>query len=182
MSPRRSAPSRGVRRMTAMTTMTTLAAGGGLLVPVAVVGWVRRRYLITTVDGPSMEPTLRSGDRLLVRRTRRVRAGQIVVVRIRPPMLDAPPPDVAEDAATVVPFEPEHPGGRLYVKRAIAVAGDPVPVDRVPLLRAAPGAAVPRGALVVLGDNAATSWDSRDYGFVRGEQFVGVAVRRLPGA
>jgi signal peptidase I len=66
------------------------------------------------------------------------------------------------------------------VKRAVAVAGDPVPTDRVPLLREARETIVPPGALVVLGDNAATSWDSRDYGFVRGAQFVGVAVRRLP--
>lgn len=166
--------------------MTSLVAvlGGGLVVAGGMVGWVRRRYLVTTVDGPSMEPTLCSGDRLLVHRTRRVRAGQIVVVRIRPPTLDAPPPDVDpavdEADAPAMPVEQEHPGGRLYVKRAVAVAGDPVPVDRVPLLRGAREATVPPGALVVLGDNAATSWDSRDYGFVRGDQFVGVAVRRLP--
>ncbi|GAA4601213.1 S26 family signal peptidase [Actinoallomurus liliacearum] len=164
--------------------MTSLAAAvGGLLVVAGVlIAWVRRRYLVTTVDGPSMEPTLYAGDRLLVRRTRRVRVGEIVVVRIRPPTLDAPPPDldlVSETGVQEVPVELTHPDGHLLIKRAIAVAGDPVPVDRVPCLRDTPHSTVPPGALVVLGDNAATSWDSRDYGFVHAEQFVGVAVRRL---
>jgi nickel-type superoxide dismutase maturation protease len=35
------------------------------------------------VEGPSMAPTLRHGDALLVRRTRRVRAGDVVVARFR---------------------------------------------------------------------------------------------------
>ncbi|MEU9839999.1 S26 family signal peptidase [Actinomadura sp. NPDC048032] len=162
--------------------MTWLAATAGVLLAVgALTVWVRLRYLVTTVDGPSMEPALHSGDRLLVRRTRRVRAGQIVVVRIRPPTLDAPPPDEPGPAPDEeVPVVRDHPDGLLLVKRAIAVAGDPVPVDRVPSLREAREETVPPGALVVLGDNAATSWDSRDYGFVRADQFIGVAVRRLP--
>ena len=35
------------------------------------------------VQGPSMAPTLRSGDALVVHRTRRVREGDIVVARFR---------------------------------------------------------------------------------------------------
>jgi nickel-type superoxide dismutase maturation protease len=35
------------------------------------------------VEGPSMAPTLCHGDALLVRRTRRVRAGDVVVARFR---------------------------------------------------------------------------------------------------
>jgi phage repressor protein C with HTH and peptisase S24 domain len=35
------------------------------------------------VQGPSMAPTLRSGDALLVRRTGRARAGDLVVARFR---------------------------------------------------------------------------------------------------
>jgi signal peptidase I len=160
------------------------ALAGGLLAAGGSVLWARRRYLVTTVDGPSMEPTLRSGDRLLVRRTRRVRTGQIVVVRIQPPTLDAPPPDHEppdhESPASGQAVTPLHPDGRLFVKRAIAVSGDPVPTERVPSLRVASPMTVPPGALVVLGDNPATSWDSRDYGFVRPDQLVGVAIRRLP--
>jgi nickel-type superoxide dismutase maturation protease len=41
--------------------------------------WARPRRFV--VSGPSMLPTLRSGDRLLVARTRRIRSGDIVVVR-----------------------------------------------------------------------------------------------------
>ncbi|GAA2397533.1 S26 family signal peptidase [Actinomadura vinacea] len=162
-----------------MTFLAT-ATGSGLALAAVLLGWARRKYLVTTVDGPSMEPTLHPGDRLLVRRTRRARAGQIVVIRIRPPMLDAPPPDLDLEEVPPAPVEREHPDGPLFIKRAIAVAGDPVPVDRVPCLRQTRQTTVPPGALVVLGDNAATSWDSRDYGFVHADQFVGVAVRRLP--
>jgi signal peptidase I len=155
--------------------MTRTSLAGVLLAACGLLLWARRRYLVATVEGPSMEPTLRTGDRLLVRRTRRVRAGQIVVVRIQPPTLDAPP---ADHAPLTAEFAHVDPSGRLFVKRAIAVSGDPVPADRVPMLASEP--AVPPGALVVLGDNPATSWDSRDYGFVRRDQFVGVAIRRLP--
>ncbi|PRY31489.1 S26 family signal peptidase [Pseudosporangium ferrugineum] len=35
------------------------------------------------VQGPSMAPTLRSGDALVVHRTRRVREGDVVVARFR---------------------------------------------------------------------------------------------------
>jgi nickel-type superoxide dismutase maturation protease len=41
--------------------------------------WARPRRFV--VSGPSMLPTLRSGDRLLVARTRHIRSGDIVVVR-----------------------------------------------------------------------------------------------------
>ena len=41
------------------------------------------------VEGPSMQPTLRAGDCLLVRRPRRMRAGAVVVARFaaRPDLL-----------------------------------------------------------------------------------------------
>jgi nickel-type superoxide dismutase maturation protease len=39
------------------------------------------RLFTALVHGPSMVPALRDGDALLVWRTRRIRAGQIVVVR-----------------------------------------------------------------------------------------------------
>jgi signal peptidase I len=159
---------------------------GGLSLGGLALWWARRRYLVATVDGRSMEPTLHAGDRLLVRRTRRVRAGQIVVVEIPVPVLpDGPPPGVGQDdldrAEETTPVNPpDHPDRQLLVKRAVAVAGDPVPRQSVPALRDVPETVVPRGSLVVLGDNPAVSWDSRDYGFVRPDQFVGVMVRRLP--
>ena len=39
------------------------------------------RWFTALVQGPSMAPTLRHGDALLVRRGRRVRPGDVVVVR-----------------------------------------------------------------------------------------------------
>ncbi|WP_331766748.1 S26 family signal peptidase [Embleya sp. NBC_00896] len=145
-----------------------------------------RRYLVATVDGPSMEPTLHRGDRLLVRRAARARAGQIVVVRVpNPPLFDGLPPELAEltpDALATIPERLDlapAPTGRLMIKRAVAVAGDRVPRERFPALRAVPEHVVPPGALVVLGDNPGASWDSRAYGFVHGHQLVGVAVRRI---
>jgi nickel-type superoxide dismutase maturation protease len=44
---------------------------------------VRLPWYLVLVDGPSMVPTLRHGDALLVRRTQRVRAGDVVVARFR---------------------------------------------------------------------------------------------------
>ncbi|SHN32438.1 S26 family signal peptidase [Cryptosporangium aurantiacum] len=39
----------------------------------------RSRWVHILVSGPSMVPTLRHGDHILVRRTRRIRAGDVVV-------------------------------------------------------------------------------------------------------
>ncbi len=149
--------------------LVVLAAGG--LLGTALVLWGRARYLITTVDGPSMEPALRSGDRLLVRRTMRPHKGQIAVFAF---------PDRPGGAAP----EPVEPAVRrqrqLLIKRVVAVPGDRV--SRAwggPGLRDVRGMTVPPGSLVVLGDNRATSWDSRHYGFVRMDQFVGVVIRRF---
>jgi phage repressor protein C with HTH and peptisase S24 domain len=41
------------------------------------------RWLRVVVSGPSMVPTLRDGDRVLVRRTTRVEPGDIVLARFR---------------------------------------------------------------------------------------------------
>jgi nickel-type superoxide dismutase maturation protease len=57
------------------------------------------RLFTAVVRGPSMVPALRDGDALLVRRTARIRPGQVVVVRF-----------------------PGVPG--LSVKRAVRPAGD----------------------------------------------------------
>ena len=88
--------------------MTLLFAAVGVLVALGLVAlWARRSLLVITVDGTSMEPALRSGDRLLVRRTKRIRTGQMVVF---------------------TPPEPREPGGgkgrRFLVKRAVAGPGD----------------------------------------------------------
>jgi nickel-type superoxide dismutase maturation protease len=53
-----------------LSLVTGLAAGLGLVRP--------RRFV---VSGPSMLPTLRPGDRLVVAKTRKLRPGDIVVLR-----------------------------------------------------------------------------------------------------
>jgi nickel-type superoxide dismutase maturation protease len=63
---------------------------------------VRPRRVV--VDGPSMEPTLCSGDRLVVVRRLRLRLGDVVAVR-----------------------DPGH-GSRMLVKRVVARSGDEVVV------------------------------------------------------
>ena len=104
-----------------------------------------------SVKGQSMAPTLLPGDHLLVRPVRRLRRGDMVVVR---------DPD-AED--------------RWVVKRVAALPGETVTIgDQT--LHAGDG-------LVVLGDNAAQSTDSRVYGAVpTGDVHGRVWYRYAPAA
>ena len=143
-----------------------VAVGALLLLATARLVW---RYTIAIVDGNSMEPTLWAGDRLLVRRCplTKLRRGDIVVVRERHPR------DVFPDGAVWGAATP--PLHRFLVKRAVAIAGDPVPPV---LLRTGEGV-VPQGAIVILGDLPSERRDSRRYGYVREEQLIGRAIRRL---
>jgi signal peptidase I len=130
------------------------------IVPVAAavlaLGLAARRLLVVvTVAGPSMEPTLRSGSRLLVLRVRRLRTGRIVVLRQR------------------------NLGELLLVKRIAALAGEQVPDSVLPVLGGRPGDLVPPGFLVVLGDAPALSADSRHWGLAAAEDVVGVLAGRL---
>ena len=142
--------------------MTVVLAVGALACAVVGVAWltVHRLLVVVTVDGPSMRPTLRPGDRVLVRRAPMgaVRTGQMVVVRR--------------------PVNTELPGLPVWlIKRAAAVPGEPVPAA----VRTAVGHhRVPTGSLVVLGDNPAESADSRHWGYVTEDRFLGV-VRRTMG-
>ncbi|GIH15642.1 S26 family signal peptidase [Rugosimonospora africana] len=156
---------------------------GAVLLLAVAGGWLKAVLVVVTVTGASMEPALRSGDRVIVRRTlgRRVRRGQIVMFRL---------PEQARPAAgthpDLPPAEPVRGGRRLddrfLLKRAVAVPGDAVP-DRVdPALRRQAGTPVPENRLVVLGDNAPASFDSRNFGFVASDLVLGVVLRPVPGA
>lgn len=135
----------------------------GVVVGVGAGGlsWLRRRYVLVSVSGASMEPAYRSGDRVWVRRATagEARAGQVVVVRL-------PHPETGEAGAQ--PWS---------IKRVAAAPGDPVPEDGVPGWE--PGARVPPGCLVVHGDNAGDSYDSRHCGHVPGDRLLGLVVRRV---
>jgi hypothetical protein len=116
--------------------MVAAAVGAVVLGAGAGVGlWVRRRLVLVTVMGSSMEPILFSGDRVLVHRRglARVRRGQIVV-------LEPPLPDGARHAGT----GPALLADRLWnIKRVVALPGDPVPpgVPAVGVPRACRGSA-----------------------------------------
>jgi signal peptidase I len=147
---------------------------------VAALAAARRMLLVVTVQGESMEPGLRDGDRVLVlrRSADRLRPGDVVVLR--------------------GPFERDTPteppsGGpaRNVIKRLAAVAGQPLPTG-VPPAGAdgrvtdgrvtdgrVPGGRVPHGSLVVLGDNPERSSDSRDFGPVPAARAVGTVLHRF---
>ncbi|MFC7380844.1 S26 family signal peptidase [Sphaerisporangium rhizosphaerae] len=137
--------------MTGLISTAALVA----LALAAMWAWLRRRFLVVTIHGQSMEPTYRAGERVLVRRTplSAVRPGQVVV------MTDPVPP------------------GQWIIKRAVAVPGDPVP--EVMDASAGFGARVPEDCLVLLGDNPAVSVDSRRFGYFSGRRLLGVVSRRL---
>lgn len=157
-----------------MTPAALWAAGtvaGAAVAATLLVCGLRRRFCLVTVEGRSMAPACADGDVVLVRRlaSAAIDRGQVVVVE--KPGLDG------------LWRTPEHGGGlgrrRWMIKRAIATPGDPVPLDRVPRLAGAPGARVPAGMLVLLGDNAADSYDSRRLGYVPAARVLGVAVRQV---
>lgn len=140
--------------------MARLAVGTALAVAVGVfVVVVRRRYFSVQVVGTSMEPTLRPGERIIVRRAglSELRRGQIILVANSSPFPGDPP---------------------CLVKRVVALPGDPVPRDGVPALREVPEDVVPDGRLVLLGDNHAASFDSRTAGYFEARALLGVAVRQ----
>ncbi|MFG1862377.1 S26 family signal peptidase [Microbispora bryophytorum] len=140
---------------------SALGAGGGVVA-------AGRTLRVVEVHGESMEPGLWSGDRVLVRRVRprrpglfvrRVRRGDIVVIsRV------GPGEGVALDGGT-----------NLVIKRAAAVAGDPIP----PGFEALGETRVPPGRLLVLGDNPSRSTDSRQWGLLPESRITGVVLRRL---
>jgi signal peptidase I len=135
---------------------------GALGVATAVgVGWLRRSWTVITVVGSSMEPTYHDGDRVAVRKTARIAAGDVVVVQRPSGEPGWPDAEIRE-------------GGRWLIKRVAAVAGEPVP-DVISI----PDTVVPEGRLVLLGDNAAASFDSRMVGYFPIGLVLGGVVRRM---
>ncbi|MEV7954421.1 S26 family signal peptidase [Streptomyces sp. NPDC058316] len=122
---------------------------------------LRSRWVVVTVRGASMQPTLRGGDRLLVRRGPVRAVGELAVL----------------GRAVMGPEEPAY--FEWIVKRVAAVPGDPIPRDSVPSLADVPETTVPSGRLVLLGDNRAQSFDSRRFGYYSAEEVLGVVVRPL---
>lgn len=147
--------------------MTALAGAAAVLLLVAAVVMVRQRLVVVAVSGASMAPTLRSGDRVLVRRVpgEAVRPGEVVVV---------------EEPGPCRPGQPTNARVKWVVKRVAAVPGDPAP-PFLPAWEQGPGGCVPPGRLVLLGDNVEFSRDSRHFGSVGADRVLGVALRRVGG-
>lgn len=145
-------------------TAVLLGAGAVLMLAVAAV-LVGRRLVVVSVSGDSMAPTLHSGDRLLVRRVpgETVRVGEVVVVQESRPC--RPGDDRSVD---------------WMVKRVVAVPGDPTP-SFLPSWERGPNGRVPPHRLVLLGDNAEWSRDSRHFGSVPADRVLGVVLRTVGG-
>ncbi len=118
--------------LVAETSRTTLFDSVPTLVALVACVWSRGPCRVA-VKGLSMAPALLPGDHVLVRPVRRLRRGDMVVVR---------DPTASQ---------------RWVVKRVAALPGQTVAVAGATLRAGA-------GEVVVLGDNAAHSTDSRDYG------------------
>ncbi|MFC5180507.1 S26 family signal peptidase [Actinomadura harenae] len=135
-------------------TRTLLTLGALTAAVAAGTVAARRNLILTTVDGDSMEPSLHSGDRVLIRRTRRARRGQITLL-----LSDH---DV------------------LLLKRTVAVTGDQVPKEWSEIdMKSLAGTTVPPDTVIVLGDNRPSSYDSRHFGHVRRSRVVGVLLTRV---
>jgi signal peptidase I len=148
--------------------MTMLAVAAAVLLAACVAGIMlaRQCFALITVAGASMEPTLRPGDQVLVRRhaAKALRVGAIVV--FREPGGQHRPGTPASGLAS----QP------WAIKRIAAMPGHVVPSS----VRSAVGGTdvVPAGMLVVLGDGA-RSGDSRQWGFIPADQTLGLMVRNL---
>ncbi|WP_232664883.1 S26 family signal peptidase [Pseudonocardia sp. TRM90224] len=133
----------------------------------AVIWWLRRNWVVITVEGPSMEPTFYAGDRVAVRRTPRfkVSTGDVVVTR----QVNGPPGRERPGSRTVA--------GSWMIKRVGAMSGEPVPAG-IPV----PDEVVPPGKLVLLGDNSNASFDSRVNGYFPEADLLGGVVRKMSRA
>jgi len=148
---------------------TVIAA---LVIAVLVRGFIIEPYV---VNGPSMEPTLWTGERLFISklayRFGKPQRGDIVMFRY--------------------PLNPE----KDYVKRVIAIPGDTIemrmgrvyingqqvsePFVQFPGLYNMSAQVVPPDTVFVMGDNRANSEDSREFGPVKLSLVRGKAVFRV---
>ena len=136
--------------------MVAIIGGAVLVGAFAAFRWLRTRFLIAAVRGPSMLPTYHDGDRLIAHR------------RSTPPL-----------RGDVVVFRNPHrsgvPGssqGPLLIKRVVSEPGDPAPAGMDVTV-------VPEGHVAVLGDNSEQSLDSRQLGFIPLRNVVATVVRKL---
>ncbi len=134
------------------------------------------------IAGPSMEPTILSGDRVLVFRGAygvRPSPEEGYLFRWREPgrgdivLIENP-----IDGNPVVKRCVGVPGDRLVVAhRNIYVAGTPYPLDGDSMPRLKNYRRIPPGSFFFVGDNPGFSLDSRHYGPVSRDYLLGRVVR-----
>jgi signal peptidase I len=129
-----------------------------LATAITVLGltWARRHFVLVTVKGDSMAPAFRNGDRVILHRGG-YRVGDVIMFR-------------APAYISSLPY-----GVEWIMKRAVAIAGDPVPAD---LADRAGTSVVPAGQLLVRSD-APNGLDSRQLGLIDDRDVVGI-VRGSP--
>ncbi len=149
-------------------TAALVTVGAVAVVVLAFLLWFRSWLVVVDVDGSSMEPTFHTGDRVLVRRTSLARVGRGDVVVVERP--DGPGVWRRSPAGRRVAGQP------WMIKRAAALPGQPVPAEVIGVVTET---TVPEGHLVLLGDNIASSYDSRSCGFFPSTRLLGVVVRRM---
>jgi signal peptidase I len=145
-------------------------AAGVLIVAAGLASVVLRLCLaVVTVAGASMLPAFAPGDRALVRRLPLSKAavGDVVVFR---------EPDHFGSWVSTPQARSTVRRDQWVIKRVVARPGDEVPAE---VSGRVATSVVPPGALVVLGDNADRSRDSRDWGFVPQSAGLGKVVRVL---
>lgn len=153
-----------------MTLSWLAIAVTAVTIATAAVWLLRRRFAVVTVVGQSMQPAFTAGDRVLVHRARpaELRSGQVIV-------LGQPSPAGRRQSRTSRRVS----DASWMIKRVAALPGDPALSDHLPVEVAEASARVPPGKLVVLGDNAAISRDSRQLGYFASDQVLGIVVRSM---
>ncbi|GAA2123637.1 S24/S26 family peptidase [Glycomyces algeriensis] len=139
--------------MTSSDWFLVVALIAAVLLAGESVRQLRRRWVLVTIEGASMEPALHDGDEVLAKRTRRLATGDIVVVAAPDPQLGW-----AERKRATSPW---------WVKRITAGPGEPMPGSGEP---------VPPGHYFLLSDNPAGE-DSRRHGPCPGNLIVGSVIR-----
>ena len=110
-------------------------------------------FIIVTVRGSSMAPSLLPGDRVLVLRrwaTRRLKRGDVVVARVSLP-----------------------PGERLLIKRIGALGGDRAVSQNRELI-------LSDREVFLVGDHREASFDSRQYGAFLIDGVIGRSIHHFP--
>jgi signal peptidase I len=148
--------------------------GWSLVFSMALLVAARRWLIRVEVDGVSMQPALRDGDRVLALRlgTHFVERGSVVVAR--PP---SPWAELAERSTNC-----GRPGTGWVIKRVAGRPGDPTPQVTLPGAQGPDGVIakgpVPRGHYYLLGDAQACE-DSRVWGYVPADRIVGPVIMAL---